>query len=175
MRFRLTWKGYRFHSEVFPFGNIGTSPWVFLERTHVNKKCETELTGRWWRLQNCCTTLLPKLCCDRSLSLEKTLQLRSLWSLGKAKRTWDEKVVKVSNGAGKVFRQKNHFQKCVFVMRVIWGLHYWVNHASHKTLSNLLQASNQWQVYSSTDYDIVCILIWLNLGIFSIRCDDSGI
>ena len=109
----------------------------------------------WWRLQNCCTTLLPKLCCDRRLSLEKTLQLRSLWSLGKAKRTWDEKVVKVSNGAGKVFRQKNHFQKCVFVMRVIWGLQYWVNHASHKTLSNLLQASNQWQVYSSTDFDIV--------------------
>ena len=106
-------KRLRIPFEVSPFGNIGTSPWVFLERTHVNKKCETELTGRWWRLQNCCTTLLPKLCCDRSLSLEKTLQLRSLWSLGKAKRTWDEKVVKVSNGAGKVFRQKNHFEKCV--------------------------------------------------------------
>ena len=119
----------------------------------------------WWRLQNCCTTLLPKLCCDRSLSLEKTLQLRSLWSLGKAKRTWDEKVVKVSNGAGKVFRQKNHFQKCVFVMRVIWGLHYWVNHASHKTLSNLSQASNQWLS--------VFILILLNLGIFPFWCDGS--
>ena len=64
-------KRLRIPFEVSPFGNIGTSPWVFLERTHVNKKCETELTGRWWRLQNCCTTLLPKLCCDRSLSSEK--------------------------------------------------------------------------------------------------------
>ena len=137
--FRLTWKGNRFHSEVSPFGNIGTSPWVFLERTHVNKKCETELTSR---ADGGVFRIVARLCCDRSLSLEKTPQLRSLWSLGKAERTWDDKVVKVSNGAGKVFRQKNHLEKCVFVMRVRWGLHYWVNHASHKTLSNLSQASN---------------------------------
>ena len=70
-------KRLRIPFEVSPFGNIGTSPWVFLERTHVNKKCETELTSR---ADSDVYRIVARLCCQSYAAIEASVQKRLLSS-----------------------------------------------------------------------------------------------
>ena len=125
----------------------------------------------WWGFQNCCTTLLrskPQFRKDSSASVALIS-----WKSGENLRWESCQSIKWRRQG---FPPKEPFGKMCFCNEV---------EVSSPLLSQSCFAQNSVQpftsvqcnrqVYSSTDFGIVCILILLNLGIFSMAPDyDDG-